>query len=67
MKKDKEPKIKEVELSNEVEIMPLRDFPQGIHHNEVHIDNIKKGKPVTIPRLFLQNMVTEKVINEIPE
>lgn len=55
------------ETGNEVEIIPLRDFPQGIHQNEIHIDNIKEGEPVTIPRQFLQNMVTEKVISKIPK
>jgi len=55
------------ELSEDVEITPLKDFPPGIHQNEIHIDNIKEGEPVTIPRQFLRNMVTEKVIKEIPK
>ena len=50
-----------------IEITPLRDFPSGIHHNEIHIDNIKEGVPVTIPRMFLSNMVTEGVIKSIPK
>ena len=50
-----------------VEITPLRDFPSGIHHNAIHIDNIKEGVPVTIPRMFLSNMVTEGVIKSIPK
>lgn len=50
-----------------IEIIPLRDFPQGIHQNEIHINNIKKGEKVAVPRRFLQNMVTEKVINKIPK
>ena len=54
------------EKTDDVEIIPLRDFEPGIHQNEIHIDNIKKGVPVTIPRKFLRNMVTEKVIEEIP-
>ena len=53
------------EQSEGVEITPLRDFPSGIHHNEIHIDNIKEGEPVTIPRMFLPNMVTEGVIKSI--
>ena len=55
------------EKSDEVEIIPLRDFQPGIHQNEIHIDSIKMGEPVTIPRQFLQNMVTEKVISKIPK
>ena len=50
-----------------VEIVPLRDFAPGIHHNDIHVDNIKMGEPVTIPRKFLRNMVTEKVIDKIPQ
>ena len=61
------PPIVKKQLSENVEIIPLRDFKPGIHHNEIHIDNIKAGVPVTIPRQFLQNMVTEKVINKIPK
>ena len=54
------------DLLKAVEIIPLRDFPSGIHQNEIHIDNIKEGVPVIIPQKFLQNMVTEKVIDKIP-
>jgi hypothetical protein len=50
-----------------VEITPLKDFPQGIHQNQIHIDEIKEGVPVSIPQKFLQNMVTEGVIKEIPK
>ena len=65
----KKPSIRKLteELSAEVEIIPLRDFPQGIHQNEINIDNIKEGVPVTIPRRFLRNLVTEKVIKNIPK
>ena len=68
-----DPKIDQLEVKDEshypaeVEIIPLRDFPQGIHQNEVNIDNIKEGIPVTIPRRFLRNLVTEKVIKNIPK
>jgi hypothetical protein len=48
-------------LPNEVEIMPLKDF--HIVQNEIDIV-IKTGVLVTIPRRFLQNMVTEKVIEK---
>lgn len=47
-----------------VEIMPEKDFL--IHHNQFHIE-IKEGLPVSIPRKFLQNMVTEGVIKDIPK
>jgi hypothetical protein len=47
-----------------VEIVPLKDFL--IHHNQFHIE-IKEGVPVSIPQKFLQNMVTENVIKEIPK
>ena len=66
------PEIDQLEIKDkkpspaEVEIIPLRDFPQGIHQNEINID-IKEGVPVTIPRRFLQNLVTEKVIKNIPK
>jgi hypothetical protein len=63
MKKEREVKLKEVELPTEIEIMPLRDFQ--ITHNQYHIV-IKEGVPVAIPRIFLKNMVTEKIINKIP-
>ncbi len=52
------------ELPEEVEILPLKDF--HIVQNEIDI-TIKKGESVAIPRRFLQNMVTEKVIDKIPK
>jgi hypothetical protein len=70
MEKDETADLKfqaEEKKSEDVEIKPLKDFPQGIHQNNVHIDNIKKGEKVTIPRQFLQNMVTEGVIDKIPK
>lgn len=59
-----EPPKEKQSLYDEVEIMPNRDF--RITHNQYDII-IEKGVPVTIPRLFLQNMVTEKVIEKIPK
>ena len=55
------------DITGAVEITPLRDFPQGIHQNEIHIDNIKEGVSVSIPRKFLQNMLTEGVIKSLPK
>ena len=53
------------ELSSDFEIeSPLKDHE--IHHNEHHII-IKEGEPVTVPRVFLKNLVTEKVIKSLPK
>ena len=62
--KPEEKPAKKLDMLEEVEIMPLSDF--RITHNEYDII-IKEGVSVPIPRLFLQNMVTEKVIDKIPE
>jgi hypothetical protein len=43
---------------------PLKDHE--IHHNDFHII-IKKGELVSVPRLFLPNLVTEGVIKTIPK
>jgi hypothetical protein len=67
MKKDKIENIVEISKNSfaDVEIVPLRDFPQGIHQNEIHIE-IREGVPVSIPRRFLKNMLTEKIIAKLP-
>lgn len=59
-------KISAEYLLQDVEITPLKDFPSGIHHNQYNFD-IKEGVSVTIPRMFLPNMVTEGVIKELPK
>lgn len=69
-------KLKKDEAQNEtkplkdilkmVEITPLKDFPNGINHNQWSFE-IKEGVPVTIPRKFLQNMVTEGIIAKLPK
>ena len=51
--------LKGVEIKN-----PLKDF--RITHNQFDIV-IKKGEPVTVPSKFLQNLVTEKVIDKLPK
>ena len=70
LKKDDKPVEKKKEtlgnILKMVEIIPLKDFPSGIHQNQWHFE-IKEGVPVTIPRHFLPNMVTEGVIKEIPK
>ena len=66
--KNKRTKTKaKLDPMEEIEIIPLRDFPSGIHWNHIHIVNIKEGQPVAIPRMFLPNMVTEGVIKSIPK
>lgn len=58
-------KKKVVDFTDKFEIeKPLKDHE--IHFNECHIF-IKEGEPVTVPRLFAQNMVTEGVIKELPK
>lgn len=48
----------------EVEIMPLKDF--RITHNKYDI-TIKEGESVLVPQIFLQTLVTEKVIKKHPK
>ncbi len=67
MKKDKSEKVVEfepVKLQGEIEITPEKDF--HIVQNEIDI-YLKTGEPVTVPRKFLQNLVTEKVIDKLPK
>lgn len=58
MKKEETTKVEEVK------IVPLKNFT--ITHNDYHIE-LKEGVSVPVPRLFLQNMVTEGVIKELPK
>ena len=52
------------DLLQMVEIKPLKDHK--ITHNQWDIE-LKEGVSVPVPRIFLQNMVTEGVIKEIPK
>jgi len=56
MKEQNEPVKAKAEMK---EISPLKDFV--IHTHEVHIE-IKKGEKLEVPKMFLQNLKTEKVI-----
>ena len=44
-----------------ISIMPLKDF--HISHNGVDIV-IKEGERIEVPKLYIQNLKTEKVIKE---
>jgi len=50
---------KESKLPASTEIMPLKDF--HIVHNKYDI-KIVKGVKLMVPNLFIQNLITEKVI-----
>lgn len=63
-KKSEDTEPAKTELSGEVEIMPKKDF--HLVQNEIDIV-IQAGVSVPIPRKFLQNMVTEKVIDKLPD
>jgi hypothetical protein len=64
-KKMVEPKKKTVgDLLGTVEITPKKDHE--IHFNEHHI-YLKEGKPAPVPQIFLQNLVTSKVIDKLPK
>ena len=62
MKNKTEDKKNTVDPMSDVEIMPLKNHE--IHWNHIDII-IKEGDLVAIPRLFLQNMVTEGVIKSL--
>ena len=49
----------ELPVSNLKKITPLRDF--HILHNE-HDIKIVKGEDISVPKQFIQNLKTEKVI-----
>lgn len=53
-----------IDKYEEVEIKPKKDF--RITHNQFDIV-IKEGVSVPVPRIFLQNLVTEKVIDKLPK
>jgi len=50
-----------VEMPNEAEILPLRDFV--IKQNDIYIE-LKEGVTSLVPLKFIQNLITEKVIKE---
>lgn len=64
MESKKEKSVIKENLTTEVEIKPLKDF--HIVQNKIDII-LKAGETVTVPRQFLQNLVTEKVIEKIPK
>lgn len=55
MENQEQPKVE----SKTSEVKPLRDFT--IKHNE-HFIELKKGEKIDVPKKFLQNLKTEKVI-----
>ena len=50
---------KPTSFSEDVEIMPLKDFV--IHFNEFHY-NLVEGQKIKVNRMFIPNLKTEKVI-----
>ncbi len=57
---DYEKKV-EKKLPSSTEVLPLKDF--RICFNE-HDIKIKKGEKIRVPNMFLENLVTEKVIKK---
>ena len=55
----KEENMEEVEASKGKKLVALKDF-KFKHGKEVY--EIKKGEEVKVPKMFLQNLKTEKVI-----
>ena len=53
-------KVKEVLGIKEVEVKPLKDW--HICHPPKYDIYLKEGETVTVPELFIQNLVTEGVI-----
>lgn len=51
--------IEKEKPSKEVEVKPLKDFI--IKHNDFYFELIK-GEKISIPKMFIPNLKTEKVI-----
>lgn len=62
MKEEKKVSLKD--LLKEKEVTPLKDF--RITQNNFDMQ-LKKGEAVTVPQKFLQNLVTEGVIDKLPK
>lgn len=58
---DFDTKVKKEDKDKLVSIKPLKDFE--VKHNEFHY-KIKKGEKIKVHKMFLKNLVTEKVIEK---
>jgi hypothetical protein len=64
LKESKKTKKKLGDILGAVEVTPKKDHE--IHFNDYHI-YLKEGVSSPVPQMFLQNLVTSKVIDKLPE